>query len=308
MFEELVAGADAISRSLFPRLLLEMAIVRLCAMEELAPLDDLIARFDAIAGGRKLPAGRSSAGSTGSAPAESPRTGQPTSGLGTTPSPVAKPVAHEPPSLVASGASAPGPTPVAPGPVSPAPAPEPVVAPAPREAAITPPVAASVDDAPQARPADAAVAVEAPPRTDDAAPAEPVGAEAWRGLVDDLRRLDARLGNLLANAWFLAGDTGGIRIALPQILRSKVSKADHAMVAEAALTRLGVQTPLVVVDESSVSQADLAEGYRLSDVEYREQDERQLLAETALREHQVTQALLGAWPGSTVEVRVRDLY
>jgi DNA polymerase-3 subunit gamma/tau len=65
MFEELVESSEAITRSLFPKLLLEMALIRLCAMEPVVRAEELIARFEALAGGHRSPP---SGGSSSPAP------------------------------------------------------------------------------------------------------------------------------------------------------------------------------------------------------------------------------------------------
>jgi DNA polymerase-3 subunit gamma/tau len=69
MFEELVQSSEAITRSLFPKLLLEMALIRLCAMEPVVRAEELIARFEALAGGHRSPPS-GNAGGTG--PASTP--------------------------------------------------------------------------------------------------------------------------------------------------------------------------------------------------------------------------------------------
>ncbi len=69
MFEELVQSSEAITRSLFPKLLLEMALIRLCAMEPVVRAEELIARFEALAGGHRSPP---SGGSGGPAPTRAP--------------------------------------------------------------------------------------------------------------------------------------------------------------------------------------------------------------------------------------------
>ena len=68
MFEELVQSSEAITRSLFPKLLLEMALIRLCAMEPVVRAEELIARFEALAGGRRSPPSGGSSGSGGGQP------------------------------------------------------------------------------------------------------------------------------------------------------------------------------------------------------------------------------------------------
>ena len=62
MFEELVQSSEAITRSLFPKLLLEMALIRLCAMEPVVRAEELIARFEALAGGHRSPPSGNSGG------------------------------------------------------------------------------------------------------------------------------------------------------------------------------------------------------------------------------------------------------
>ena len=62
MFEELVQSSEAITRSLFPKLLLEMALIRLCAMEPVVRAEELIARFEALAGGHRSPPSGTSGG------------------------------------------------------------------------------------------------------------------------------------------------------------------------------------------------------------------------------------------------------
>lgn len=55
IFDRMAEAADKVLRSTQPRWQLEMALLQLCALEAVAPIDDLVAQLRAIADGRRLP-------------------------------------------------------------------------------------------------------------------------------------------------------------------------------------------------------------------------------------------------------------
>ena len=110
LFRVAQAGADEIRRSMLPTVMLEMTLVKMATMRDAAPVDQLIARLEAME--RRL--GGAGGGVTASRPA--------------TPAVVATPAATAPRAPVAATAAAPAPPPARPAPAvaSAAPAPRPL--------------------------------------------------------------------------------------------------------------------------------------------------------------------------------------
>ena len=176
MFEIMVESTEAIARSNHPRLLLEMALVRLAAIEPVLPIMRLIERLEALAAGETLPPAPSGGGASGGTP----------SGGGAQPTPATTQAASAQPAPVQAAPAEPAPevaapaevTPTEPKPASTPAEPAPVQA-APAEAAPVE-VPAEPEPAPAAAPIAEATSVDTPVQTTpvEAAPVEPTPVEA----------------------------------------------------------------------------------------------------------------------------------
>ena len=193
-FRILLSGAEEVARSTQPRLVLEMAVLRMATMTPLVPLDQLVGRLEALErGARGGPGsgGRSRAGPSPKAPAPS-----------------------DAPARTAPAAPPPKPAPRSQPPPKPAPRPQPPVeraddgrgsspgkpqGPEPRQTAPKP----SRNGAPPPSPA------AQPEPLDD-----PAAQKRWKGVVGELQKQQAARFFRLAFSEVLALGNGVIRIAV----------------------------------------------------------------------------------------------
>jgi DNA polymerase-3 subunit gamma/tau len=205
LFDRWARAVEEATKSQTPRLILEMALVDLCALEPLLPLGDLLARLEELetrlgeGGGPRPPGGRPS--SEGGGP--------PARAVAAAPAP-----ASAPPSRPPAGDRA--------GPPAarevPAPAPAPVVP------AATPPVARAPGPTSLAPPGGAAAASPAPP------PAGP--GEAWNILrlrLQDRPALAAALDHAAVESW----EPGRVSILLPDKLLLDQTEKNRRFVEQA---------------------------------------------------------------------------
>lgn len=306
MFEELVQSSEAITRSLFPKLLLEMALIRLCAMEPVVRAEELIARFEALAGGHRSPP---SGGSGGPAPTRAP---------------------------AAAAASEPPPRPVArhiEGPVirPPAPPMAPVVVPTAMPTAPPAPIAvaaATVEAADHSRlippPAEApplpvAAQPDAPSEAQDDAFPEPdhapwdepaaataVDADQWRSWVATVRERDTRLGQMMALALFVPAPAGELRLAYAPHMQKVVKLADRTLIEQACIDLAGGPVSVRWEVTTEVSEEERTGGISVILLEEADALSRKTMLADNVRNHLSTQLLLGAWPQGRLEIRIQD--
>ena len=346
MFEELVQSSEAITRSLFPKLLLEMALIRLCAMEPVVRAEELIARFEALAGGHRSPP---SGGSSGPPPTRAPAPVAP-------PEPPPRPVARHvegpvirPPAPPMAPAIVPTAMPVAPPapvvaaaatveaadhsrlirpPAEAPPLPVPEIA-APSTAATAPadaeeaaPVALHsrlIEAPPAAPPLPAAAQADAPsdaqdddfPEPDHAPWDEPAGvtavdADQWRAWVATVRERDTRLGQMMALALFVPAPAGELRLAYAPHMQTVLKPADRALIEQACIDLAGGPVSVRWEVTTSVSEEERTGGVSVILLEEAEALSRKTMLADNVRNHLSTQLLLGAWPQGRLEIRIQD--
>ncbi|MCB9507339.1 MAG: DNA polymerase III subunit gamma/tau [Myxococcales bacterium] len=330
MFELMVDAAESIARSNHPRLLLEMALVRLTAIEPGVAIEALIARLEALAGGAPPPAGSGS----GAPPAGG-------SGSRQTPPAVAG----------AAGASqqSAGPTERPPLPVTAAPATPAAVAQlssgddaplvADRSAAVPTADVLAGSDGGSARPASTEAATEtttepapaAPHTAQGAPPTEaleaalsaplpaPAGAAGagamaaltrteWRAVVNEMRDSRPHAGELLANARVVALD-GRVELGLADGMFERVSDDVLAHLNHLCQSLGGASMEFRKVPIATLDTAAAADAYHVATDEAAERVERQRAAERYVEQHETTRRLLAQFPGCRVQsVTVTQLF
>ncbi|NQW63608.1 MAG: DNA polymerase III subunit gamma/tau [Deltaproteobacteria bacterium] len=346
MFEELVQSSEAITRSLFPKLLLEMALIRLCAMEPVVRAEELIARFEALAGGHRSPPSGSSGGpapTRAAAPAapaeppprpvarhiEGPIIRPPAPPMAPAIVPTAMPVA--PPAPVASAAATaeaddhsrliPPPAEAPPLPTPEIAAPSPIVAAPPAQEEPAPEVLHSrLIEAPLAAPPlPAAAQADAPsdaqddefPEPDHAPWDEPAGATAvdadkWRAWVATVRERDTRLGQMMALALFVPATAGELRLAYAPHMQKVVKPHDRALIEQACIDLAGGPVSVRWEVTTEVSEEERTGGISVILLEEAEALSRKTMLADNVRNHLSTQLLIGAWPQGRLEIRIQD--
>jgi DNA polymerase-3 subunit gamma/tau len=183
-FRILVEALDEVSRSPYPRLVLEMAIVQMATLTPLVPLDQLVARLEALE--------RRGGGSGGD-------DGRGSRFLRSAPSSGPAPRSNAAPATAASVA-----------PAAPAPAPRPQVMPAPPRADAAPP-----PTIPPAGAAPAPARSEAPAMAATSGGAAPANDQArWKTIVDALQRASASRFFRLSYSKVVEVGDASIRVAL----------------------------------------------------------------------------------------------
>lgn len=322
LFEILMTAADDASRSSHARLLIEMALVRMIAVEPVASLVSLVAQLDRIASGegplRPAP---------GSAPTppSAPTLPQPAA-MPAAPAPVSAPRESHPVVADSNGRDEASAGPPTPGPVlgseldEPAnglgPAPEvdrqALAAPDDGDAAAASVAALAIAATPGSSPrADIAVEV-VPTKVADSegdeqialipglAPSRSAAFEPaqWRAAVEWLRERQPATAAILSSTVVRAGGPGEIIAEPPAFLKDGLSAAHREHLAE-SLAALGLPAWTIrVLDASETDDGEHQSGYQLTREVERERHEQRRADRARVESHPATSLIMGRWPGA----------
>ena len=322
MFEIMVDSGENIARSNHPKLLFEMALVRMVAIEPVHNLTRLAETLEALADGKTMPPPSGGSGgpaaSGGSNEATSPDDTSGASAAGASSADLrssgdgnAEPPsvqAAAPPSSPETAATRSEPTPEAPSTPSDADA-----APADLGADQATTTSAQAVEATgegtaqRDEPALLAQDDEQPTvgeaieevRTilDQVTPA--LSATVWRETVGALRKEQPHAGELIASAYAVPTDSGvklGLEPALLERVDGTVLERLNSLCAELG----GGSQRFTVTSRESLEQ-ESTNGYSVVETEKAEQRERQAAAENYVRTHEATTLLMSRFPGSRIE-------
>ena len=329
MFEIMVDSGENIARSNHPKLLLEMVLVRLTAIEPVHSLVRLAEQLEVLANGSKLaPPSSGGSGPASSDPEPSPPSGggngSPPSG-GASPGAAAQslpnaapaptrsaPAPKAGPSQTATTKTAPAPTIAEPEIAEPARAEPDQTEPPKAEPEITTSReesdsdgAATVPTADRARPEP-----EADPELDVRSALSEVNAmleggvtpfspDVWRETVGTLRREQPHAGELIASAYAVPTDSG-VKLGLEPALVERVDQSVLARLNSICAELGGGSHDFSVAPLESLERPT-ANGYSVVAVERQERVERQKAADAYVRGHAATSLLLARFPGSEIQ-------
>jgi DNA polymerase-3 subunit gamma/tau len=293
MFELMVEAAESIARSNHPKLILEMTIVRLTALEPAASIASLAATLERLANGEALPAppasaARETAASPVSRPPAATAVTRPPEALEPTPEPQRAP---EPPLETPERQPAPEPPLETP---EPQPAPEP-----PPETPELQPAPKPPQETPEPRPAGSDVSTSDEARTPEDSDGTGLSAEAWTKIVNVVRDEAPHSGELLAKARAVS-DGGVVRLGLSDVLVQRVSPELLDRLNQIA-SELGSGTvQFTAVHEDELEDDDLATSYHVVGVEAAERAARAEAARVYVETHEGTALLSAHFPGTRI--------
>jgi DNA polymerase-3 subunit gamma/tau len=332
MFEVAAEGAEQVSRSNYARLVMDMAVVRMCSMEPMSSVDDILAMVSRLAGGEaleRLPASARMRRSARSVPttadeseSEEP---EPAHALPVPVVPVAKstvvaPPAVETPIVDASivdepvvdppvaEADAVAEKPVVEKPVVEKPVAEADAVEAPDE---EPPVAEAVVSAPALvpnAPADVTEpGTESSPTVDDEAPSttastpHEIAVAAWPRVI---RILDStnltNVASLMRVAYLLPIERPGIlEVALEDDFARRVRSDEVARVGE-ALREAGAALEFELVTTVQAGDQRVQDAFQLAHAEEERKAIRLRMLHEFVTSHDVTQMIMKTLPGSRI--------
>ena len=315
MFDLMVGAAEQISRSAHARLVLEMSLVRLGALEPLHAIEDLAARLEQFARGEKLPAptGGGQSGTGGTSKRREPA--EPVATDAATRSASASANASDPARPVAEVTPPPQP--------DPQPQPEPVGASEPMPAEAAPSDAGSTNDRAVDTPPpiehDSAESPTSSPVADSEEPAATAAAEVgapdstasldathWREVVDAMRE-SAPGGELLASVTALPDDNGRVKLAVNSALAERVDEQLIVRLNALCRSKVGHDHEFDIVHAEDVDEVTLANGYSVARDEEEAEQQRRATAAEYVRGHAATALVMSTWPGSQLqEIRIPE--
>jgi DNA polymerase-3 subunit gamma/tau len=270
-FDTLARAFDEIARAAYPKLLLEMTLLKMAAAEPLRPIAEALSRLEALE--KRL----------GTSRIEAPpaRTDAPKAAKLAT---LAVERAEQPKAVVPPPVASP-PAPAAPQPVAPQPAAPTPVAPQP----VAPQPVASQPVAPQP--------VAPQPVADPA--------QAWREIVERLREARRSVAALFEQGKVVALGPASVKIAFeePFLLESAREPENVALLTDLCRKRLGAAVTVSIVAQSEAPGAPIVS---LAEEERRDAESRRAETRRGLAEHpnvHAAQELLGA---KLLEVRLES--